>query len=319
MIILEHNYIGCDISKDRLDFFDPAAGRHRQVANSQSAIAAYLATLDAGRDFVVMEATGSHDRLLRHALADAGIAFARCNPAHTHFYARSGPGGSKVGRAKIGQAKTDRLDAVMLADYGRSRQPPADPAPDEAIEHLQALNHRRDQLVEDRARNKKQLRLAFDAFIAADIATQIAFLEDHIKIIEKAIRAALKAMGEPAGYDLLVSAPGVSLVTAATLIAQMPELGKRSPKTIAALAGLAPIDDQSGKTRHRSRIRGGRHRVRHALYMAALGAIRANQRFTAAYKAIADRSKSKKLAIIAVARKLLVTLNAMIRDRKRFA
>jgi transposase len=310
MDMIAYDYIGCDVSKDALDFFDASSRRHRRVANEEKAIAAYVAGLDAARGFVVMEATGVHDRLLRHALAKAGVAFSRHNPQHTHHYARSGPG----------LAKTDRLDAMMLAEYGRRYQPAADPAPCEKGERLQALARRRDQLVELRAGQKTILSQAFDADVAQDIATLIATFDDRIKAVETLIEATIRDRPETAGdYELLISAPGVATVTALTLIAHLPELGQRSPKSIAALVGVAPINNDSGRQTRRRPIRGGRSRVRRALYMAALGAIRACHRFRCAYEAIAARSGSKKLAIVAIARKLLVSLNAMIRDQKAFA
>ncbi|MDX8496677.1 transposase, partial [Mesorhizobium sp. VK22B] len=117
--MIVQNYVGCDISKQWVDFFDETSGRFRQIDNQADAIAAYVAGPCPGRDFVVMEATGVHDRLLRHALAKAGIAFSRHNPAHTHHYAKS----------TRRRAKTDRLDARMLSDYGRRYQPEAEPAP----------------------------------------------------------------------------------------------------------------------------------------------------------------------------------------------
>jgi transposase len=308
--MIVQNYIGCDVSKQKLDFFDERSERHVCIANRAEAIATYVAGLSADRDFVVMEATGVHDRLLRHTLAKAGVAFSRHNPAHTHHYARSAPA----------RAKTDRLDARMLAEYGRRYRPAADPAPCEKAERLQALARHRDHLVEVRARWKRHLEEAFEAEIAVDIETMIADLDIRIKGIEGRVAEVIRETDEAAaGYALMVSAPGVSTVTALTLIAHMPELGARSPKAIAALAGLAPFDHESGKRKHKSSIRGGRSRVRRALYMAALGAIRANPRFRTFYTEIAARAGSKKLAIIAVARKLLVTLNAMIRDKTAFA
>lgn len=308
--MIEHNYIGCDISKRTLDFHDAASGRDVRITNDAAAIAAYVAGLHGGRDFVVMEATGVHDRLLRHALAAAGIAFSRHNPTHTYHHA-------KAGRQR---AKTDRLDARMLCDYGRRYQPAEEATPCAERERLQALVRRRDQLVDVRADQKKHLQEAFDADVTTDIESLIVTLDERIKALEALICAVTDADATiAADYDILVSAPGVATVTATTLIALMPELGRRSPKTIAALAGLAPMANESGCKTFRSRIRGGRPRVRRALYMAAMTAIRSCQRFTQAYTAIAARSGSKKLAIIAVARKLLVSLNAMIRDQKRFA
>lgn len=308
-MIAEH-YIGCDISKQALDFFDGKSARHCRIANRAEAISAYVAGLDPARDFVVMEATGVHDRLLRHALGRAGIAFSRHNPARTHHYARSG----------TERAKTDRLDARMLADYGRRHRPAAAPVPCAETERLQALARHRDHLVEVRARWKRHLGEAFEAEIADDIEGLIGNLDARIEAIEGRIAEAVrKAEKASTCCALMISAPGVAAVTAFTLLAHMPELGTRSPKAIAALAGLAPFDHASGKHRRRSRIRGGRSHVRRALYMAALGAIRACARFKTFYTALAARAGSKKLALIAVARKLLVSLNAMIRDQKAFA
>lgn len=310
MTILAQNYVGCDVSKATLDFFDPSCGRHSRIDNDREAIRTWIGGLQSGRDFVVMEATGVHDRCLRHELAQAGIDFSRHNPQHTYHFSRQG------GR----RAKTDRRDAVMLAEYGLKNTPAPDPKPDEKTERLQSLARRRDQLVDIRAVQKRQLAEAFDADVVADIEALIAILDGRIKAIEGLIAKAVRETGQAAqDYALLTSAPGVAAVTALTLIAHMTELGRRSPKAIAALAGLAPIANESGKAKYRSSIAGGRPRVRRALYMAALAAIRACPRYRTAYQQIAARSGSKKLAIIAVARKLLVALNAMIRDRKQFA
>lgn len=257
-----------------------------------------------------MEATGVHDRLLRHALAKAGIAFSRHNPAHTHHYAKS----------TRRRAKTDRLDARMLSSYGRRYHPEAEPVPREEGEHLQSLARHRDHLVEMRAKLKKLRSEAFDAVVIDDLEDMIASCDTRIKAIESRLAEAIRQSEETARDNaLMVSVPGVSKVTAFSLLAHLPELGLRSPKSIAALAGLAPFDNKSGKLNRRSQIQGGRSRVRRALYMAALGAIRACERFRDFYTAIAARSGSKKLAIIAVARKLLVVLNAIIRDKKAFA
>lgn len=308
--MIVQNYVGCDISKDRLDFFDEASAGYQRVANQADAIAAYVAGLCASRDFVVMEATGVHDRLLRHALAKAGVAFSRHNPAHTHHYAKS----------TTQRAKTDRLDARMLSSYGRRYQPEAEPVPCEKGEHLQSLARHRDRLVEARARFKKHLSEAFDEDVITDIKELIADFDTRIDALESRITKAIREAEDTAlDYALMTSVPGVSTITALSLLAHMPELGQRSPKSIAALAGLAPFDNESGRLKHRSKISGGRSRVRRALYMAALGAIRANERFKAFYTALAARSGSKKLAIVAVARKLLVTLNAILRDKTAFA
>lgn len=308
--MIAQNYVGCDISKQWLDFFDEASGRCQRIDNQLDAIDAYVARLQPDQDFVVMEATGVHDRLLRHALAKAGVPFSRHNPAHTHHYAKS----------TRRRAKTDPLDARMLSGYGRRYHPDAEPAPREENERLQSLARHRDQLVDMRARLKKLLGEAFDETVVADLADMIADFDTRIHALESRIADVIRQAEDTArDYTLMVSVPGVSKVGALSLLAHLPELGKRSPKSIAALAGLAPFDNKSGKLSRKSQIQGGRSRVRRALYMAALTAIRTCQRFKAFYSDLADRSGSKKLAIIAVARKLLVVLNAIIRDKTAFA
>lgn len=308
--MIAQNYVGCDISKQWLDFFDEASGRCQRIDNQVDAIDAYVARLQPDQDFVVMEATGVHDRLLRHALAKAGVPFSRHNPAHTHHYAKS----------TRRRAKTDPLDARMLSGYGRRYHPDAEPAPREETERLQSLARHRDHLVDMRAALKKHLAEAFDEIVIADLEETIADFDTRIHALESRIADVIRQAEDTArDHALMVSVPGVSKITALSLLAHLPELGQRSPKSIAALAGLAPFDNKSGKLSRKSQIQGGRSRVRRALYMAALTAIRTCQRFKAFYSDLAARSGSKKLAIIAVARKLLVVLNAIIRDKTAFA
>ena len=217
-------------------------------------------------------------------------------------------------------AKTDRIDARSLAQYGTAFQPAADAPPSPARERLAALARRRDQLVEARAVELKHRADAFEPEVLADIDAVIAVLDARIHEIEALIEHQLRADPQLVRQaERLSSAPGVGPVTVLTVLAHMPELGHLSPKRAAALAGLAPFNDDSGQRIGRRAIAGGRPRVRKALYMAALGAIRANARFAAFYNALAARSGSRKLAIVAVARKLLVALNAMLRDDKAFA
>jgi transposase len=292
-----------------LDIFDPSTGRLSRLANEPAALAAFAAGLDKATSFVVFEASGSHDRLLRHALWHAGIAFARLNPMRVRRFAQA--------RGRL--AKTDTLDARTLSELGAMFEPPPDRPPCPERERLVALVRRRDQLVETRAVERRHLSDAFDATVIADIEEAIAGLDLRIASLEAIIDRQLQANVDLASQaERLASAPGVGAVTASILIAHIPELGQTSPKAIASLAGLAPFNNDSGNRRGKRTIRGGRPRVRRALYMAALGAIRASARFREFYTAIAIRSGSKKIAIIAVARKLLTILNAMQRDKKAF-
>ena len=195
----------------------------------------------------------------------------------------------------------------------------AEAPPCPAHERLAALARRRDQLVDARAIERKHLADAFDPAIRADIQAMITILGERIASIEAEIDAQMKS-GDLARQALrFTSAPGVGKVTALTLLAHMPELGSLSPKSAASLAGLAPFNDDSGKRSGRRRIKGGRPRVRKALYMAALGAIRASPRLRAFHEAVKARTGAAKAGIIAVARKLLTILNAIQRDNKDFA
>ena len=306
---IAQSFIGIDIARTRLDIFDEARGP-LAIANAPDAVAAFLASLCGRSVTVVFEATGPYDRGLREGLAAAGIPAIRVNPGRARDFAR----------AAGYLAKTDAVDARMLAAMGRAiAMPPAEPV-DPQREEINALARQRDWLVELRAQEKTRLPQASAQPVRASIEGHIAWLDRQIRAIETALETLIEATPElRATKRLLQTAPGVGPVTATILIAQIPELGRRSPKTIAALAGLAPLNNDSGDKRGRRSIKGGRRRVRRALYMAALSAIRAVPRFALAYAAIAQRAASKKVALIAVARKLLVALNAMIAKRQPFA
>lgn len=307
---IRHRYVGCDISKHYLDLYDATAKRHWRIANDAAAIETLAAELAGTGAFLIMEATGSHDRSLRHTLAAAGVGFRRINPMMARRFAE----------ARGARAKTDALDARMLAELGTMFRPAADPAPDAKRETLTALARRRDQLVAMRAAEKTRLKEAEDLAVKDSLLEMIALLDCRILDLENTIQALIKADAEIAAHArLLQTAPGVGPVAASILIALMPELGSTSPKRIAALAGLAPYNRDSGLRQGARACSGGRTRVRRALYMAALAAVRASSRLKLFYQRIAERTGAKKPALIAVARKLLTCLNAMIRDQKAWA
>lgn len=301
-------HIGIDIAKHHLDVFDPAVGRAVRVPNTPAAIAALLAPWHGKPVRVLFEATGAYDRALRAALAASGVGFARVNPRQARDFAR----------AAGFLAKTDAVDAKMLAAMAHCLNPPAAAAQEPARQRLALLHKRRDQLVAARQQEKTR-RHDVPAELAADIDRHIAWLGADIAALDTRIAALFAEQRQlQHAQRLLRSAPGVGPVTAATLIALLPELGSRSPQTIAALAGLAPINVESGQFRGQSHIRGGRKRVRDALYMAALAAARSRSRFAHTYQALRAAGKPKKLALVALARKLLLTLNAMLRDNLAF-
>jgi transposase len=307
-MIITHRYVGIDVSKHHLDIFDEAIGASERIANVPHAITELVARWRCDA-FVVFEATGVYDRELREALRRAGIRFARINPARARDFARAG-----------GQrAKTDPIDARMLAAYARAMQPATEQVSTAPRIALARLAKRRDQLVLMRAQEKNRRSEAEDRAMAERIARLIEVLDHEICEIEAEISALIKAEAELAeDAQLMRSLPGIGPVACMQLIAQMPELGRIGPKQVAALAGLAPFNVDSGAYRGKRKIGGGRKRVRDALYMAALNAVRRADPFKAFYARLRQAGKPAKLALIAVARKLLTVLNAMLRDRKAY-
>ena len=217
-------------------------------------------------------------------------------------------------------AKTDAIDARMLAAFARTMVPAADQPPEPLRNALASLAKRRDQLVHMRAQEKNRRSEATDRAMIVDIALHIDFLNKAIKTIEAEIKVLINAEPEISEQArLLRSAPGIGPVACMQLIAQMPELGRVGPKQVAALAGLAPLNVDSGSFRGKRAIGGGRKRVRDALYMAALNAVRRDPTIKSFYQRLRTVGKPAKLALIAVARKLLTVLNAMLRDRNTYA
>jgi transposase len=307
-VIISSRFVGIDISKHHLDIFDEAVGVAERIANATQAITQLVAGWRCAA-LIVFEATGVYDLELREALHRAGIRFARINPARARDFARAS-----------GQlAKTDPIDARMLAAFARAMKPATEQAATPARNTLARLAKRRDQLVAMRAQEKNRRSEAEDRAMVERIARLIEVLNDEIAEIDTEIHALVKAEPELANdAQLMRSVPGVGPVACMQLLTQMPELGRLGPKEVAALAGLAPFNVDSGAYRGKRKIGGGRKRVRDALYMAALNAVRRADHFKIFYDRLRLAGKPAKLALIAVARKLLTILNAMLRDRKPY-
>lgn len=300
--------IGIDVAKHHLDLFHPTLGPQR-IANTPEALQAWIARLPSRHVLVVFEATGHYDAALRQALTEAGLPHARINPEQARDFARA-----------MGQrAKTDPLDARMLAAFGERMAPQPRPAADPARARLALWHKRRDQLVAMRQQERTRLSECPDPALEAPIARHIALLSQEIAAVEEMLRALIASTERLRRAERLMrSVPGIGPVTATTLMALLPELGERSPKALAALAGLAPFNRDSGRRRSPREIRGGRKRVRDALYMAALSAARSRTRLGAFCQALRARGKPPKLAFVALARKLLGILNAVLRDQAPF-
>ncbi|XBQ15258.1 MAG: IS110 family transposase [Oceanicaulis sp.] len=306
---LPDRYVGCDVSKLWLDVFDPAQGRACRIPNTSADAARLAASIAATGGFVVFEATGVYDQALRAALHAAGVQNARINPTTARRFAQA------TGR----KAKTDALDAVVLADLGARLRPAPDPAPCPHRERLGRLGLRRDQLVAARKDEIIRLKATGEPILIDSLKAHIAWLDGAISAIEREIAVLIAATELNDQARLLATAPGVGPVTAQVLLALMPELGASTPKRLAALAGLAPFNHDSGQLKGKRCISGGRRRVRSALFIAAMIAARLCPDLKAFADRIQAQGKPRKLALIAVARKLLTRLNAMLRDQTAYS
>lgn len=298
--------LGIDVSGQRLDVCALPSGHDRVFANNPAGIEALMVWATAQQAFVVLEATAPWDQPLVRALEGSQLVFHRANPKRARDFARA------AGLL----AKTDAVDARMLALYGASLPlAPTAPVAPERLE-LQGLNARRDQLVEMRKAERIRLKATTDAVLIDSLNAVIAMLDHQIRAMERRIaEVQTRFAGLARDAAILRSAAGVGPVCATVLLACLPELGRVDRRAIAALAGLAPIARDSGLMRGKRHVQAGRKRVRDALYMAALAAIRKG-RWKQAYDHLRTLGKAPKAAIVAVARKLLVALNAAIRDQK---
>lgn len=297
---------GLDVSKRSLDVVVLPSGRHSRLPNSPEAHSTLVAHLrKAGVGRVVLEATGGLEYPPAAALAAAGFSVQRVNPERIWAW-----------RRMLGQrAKTDRLDATLIARFAAVMPVPERPLPGPAAQAIRGLAARRRQLTEMIAVEKTRLKGAWDTALAASLRRTIALLEGERRDIEAALEAAIAADAESARRQrLLLSLPGVGPRIAATLVAEMPELGQLDRHATASLAGLAPHPQQSGTSRGRDSLRGGRPCVRVAFYMTALTASRHDPLVRARYLALLERGKPKKLALIAIARWLATTANQLIRN-----
>lgn len=300
--------VGIDVSKARLDVHVLPDGLAFAVARDGAGLAdlvARLGPLEPHR--VAVEATGGFETVVAAALAGAGLPLVIVNPAQVRHFAQA------LGK----RAKTDPIDAAMIARFVEATQPELRPLPDAATQVLSDLVARRRQIIEMIVSEKNRQRRTTVPRIAKSIARLIKALEKELTEIDAEIDMAVR--GSPAWRtkeDLLASVPGVGAITARTLIAEMPELGSLDAKRIASLAGLAPYTRQSGRWIGKSMIGGGRKTVRSALFLAALVACRHNPVLKHFRDRLVAAGKPKMVAVIAAARKLLTILNAMLRDQK---
>lgn len=303
------SFVGIDVSKDALDVWVLPEGQQWQVANDQAGCAQLVERLKPLGEtvLVVMEATNVFWRMAAAALAGAGLACAVVNPRQVRDFAKS------MGKL----AKTDALDALVLALFAQRIKPPVRALPDAQCQVAAEMLGRRAQLMGMRVAEKSRLATASAKKVRKDIEATIAFLEKRLGALDQEIDSWLQSTPiDQSRANLLQSFTGIGQNTARSLLITLPELGSLSGKQIGALAGLAPFAKDSGNKRGKRHISGGRNIVRAALYMPAITAIQHNPVIRALYQRLVRAGKHHYVAITACMRKMLVILNAMLRSNQ---
>lgn len=301
-------FVGIDVSKDRLDVHVEPSGEAFIVANDVEGVAALIARLKGlSPEVVALEATGGFETVAAGQMAAAGLSVVVINPAQVRAFANA-----------VGQrAKTDPIDAAVIARFVQAVRPVVRPLADEETRLLADFVARRRQILQMLGAEKQRLGRAVAPGLKKSLQRLIRALRKELDQVDGDIDQAVRS--SPVWRrkeDLLQSVPGVGKVVARTLLAEMPELGQLDRRQAAALAGLAPFTRQSGKWRGKSFIGQGRSSVRFALFMASLSAARHNPALRDFHQRLIAAGKPKMVAIVAVARKLLTTLNAILRDQK---
>jgi len=299
-------FVGVDVCKDSLDV---AIGAEKDIitfANDQKGVDALIEKLNRlAPELIVFESTGGYERLAASLLAEAGLPVVIVNPRQVRDFAKS---------AGI-LAKTDAIDARVIARFAEAVKPDVRHLKDHETSELTALVTRRRQIIEMIVAENNRLKLA-NKRNKKDIKDHIRWLEKRLDKIEIDIDKMIQSSPMwRCKDDILQSVPGIGPITSASLICDLPELGVLGPKKIAMLAGLAPLNCDSGKFRGRRRIWGGRAAVRSGLYMATLAAIRCNPAIKGFYQRLTAAGKCHKVAATACMRKLLIITNAMLRDQ----
>lgn len=305
---MANQYVGIDVAKATLDVAIGSDGELVQVENNEAGIARLLERLgEVEPTLVVLEATGGYETVVAGAIVGRGIAVAVVNPRQVRDFAK----------ATGVLAKTDRIDARVLARFAEAVRPEPRPLPTAEAKELEEYLSRRRQLVDMLTMEKNRQSIATTERMKKSLKKHIDWLEEALRRanddIDKAIR------NSPAWReqeDLLRSVPGIGPVSARTMLAELPELGRLNRKKIAALVGVAPLNRDSGTLQGSRTCWGGRASVRQVLYMAAVTAVRCNPVIRRTYAALRTRGKKHKVALVACMRKLLTILNAMVKTKQ---
>jgi transposase len=303
--------VGVDIAKDTLDAHLHPAGRSRRFANDAKGCAALVAWLEGlviAR--VAFEPTGAYHHAFERHLAAAGLPLVKVNPRQARRFAEA------IGR----HAKTDAIDAALLARFAALLEPPVRPVVSATLDAMKELHVARRALVRDRVAARNRDHRHRSPLLKRQLRERLRQIDRQIAAIDTALHAELAA--DPAlqaRFAILVSIPGIGEATAFAMLIEMPELGALEHKCAASLAGLAPIARDSGQRRGKRVIRGGRAHLRQALYMPALVAVRFDAAMKAKYDAFRAAGKPPKVALTAIMRKLIILANALVRDGRTWS
>ena len=308
---MTNHVLGVDISKASLDVHLVPTGETQQFANNTVGfrrLIAWLRGRPAGR--VVYEPTGAWHRDFERVLGNAGLPLSRVNPLQARRFAQA-----------LGQkAKTDAVDARMLAAMGQVLDLPRSRPPSQWQSELRELHTARLALAKDRTATQNRQKQACLPLVKRQCASRLRHIERQLKALEAEMLKHIKADSAQArALEILTSIPGIGAITAVAVLAEMPEIGSLDSKAAASLAGLAPVTRQSGTWQGHSFVQGGRRRLRQALYMPAVSAISCNPDLARKYRQLCSAGKPPKVAITAVMRKLLLLANALIAKDKTWA
>lgn len=303
--------VGVDICKATLDVHLHPAGIARQFTNDAKGIRALLAWLGGHAIArVVFEPTGPYHHGFERRLGEAGLPLAKVNPLQARHFAQ----------AAGAHAKTDAIDAAMLARMGALLTPPVRPISSKMIDEMKELHVARLALVKDRTAAKNREHACRSPLLKRHAAQRLAQIDRQLKTIDATLQAFLESDADlMARFKIIASIPGIGTLTAVTMLIEMPELGSLDNKQVASLAGLAPQARDSGQHRGKRHIRGGRAILRQALYMPALVATRYNADMKAKYQAMTAAGKPAKVAITTIMRKLIILANALLRANRPWA
>ena len=300
-------YIGIDVSKAKLDLFDPRSGQYRCYPNTKTGLKRLLckACELPGKPHIICEPSGGYEKLLLEQAHEQGIAISAINPRQIRDYAR----------AKGQLAKTDAIDAKLLSDYGETFKPDAQTPASPVLQELSAVVRRKQALTRQLVREKNALEKATDKFVTADIKLSLNHIKKRIARCDERIKELISSDEDLKSKSKRITAiKGLGPTAAAVLIAEVPELGSITDKQAASLVGVAPLNRDSGKWRGQRTIHGGRHIARRALFMPALSSVTHNPILRDFYRGMIKRNKPHHLAMTAVMRKIVCLVNKTLSD-----